>query len=84
MSKNMTDFVEYMADLEDAVKEVITMCANIGDYATKVVMDGFLRDLIPYTAIVININDYIEMNGYEPHRLMDMDARINRFIKVDE
>ena len=47
-------------------------------------MDSFLRDIIPYTAIVININDYIEMNGYEPHRLMDMDARIDRFIKIDE
>ena len=78
------DLLEYMADLEDAVKEVITMCTNVGDYATKVVMDGFLRDLIPYTAIVININDYIEKNGYEPYRLMDMDARINSFINVDE
>ena len=30
------------------------------------------------------LDDYIEMNGYEPHRLMGMDARINRFIKIDE
>lgn len=78
------DLLEYMVDLEDAVKEVIAMSTRIGDYTTKVVMDNFLRDLIPYTAIVININDYIEMNGYEPHRLMGMDARINRFIKIDE
>lgn len=78
------DLLEYMADLEDAVKDVIILSTNLGDYTTKVVMDGFLRDLVPYTAMIININDYIEMNGFEPHRLMDMDARIHRFIKFDE
>ena len=78
------DLLEYMADLEEAVKDVIILSTDTGDYTTKVVMDGFLRDLVPYTAMVININDYIEMNGFEPHRLMDMDARIHRFIKFDE
>lgn len=83
IKKMFEDLLEYMADLEETVKAGIRLATDTGDYTTKVVLDGFLRDLIPYTSIVININDYIEMNGIEKHDLMDMDARIDRFIKTE-
>lgn len=78
------DLLKYMTDLESLVKTTIRECDRLDDLTTKVFLDSFLRDLIPYTKIMLGFNDYIEMNGYTPKDNMDMDARINRFFKFED
>lgn len=73
------DLLQYMVDLEHLVSDVIEDCIKYDDKTTKVFLDSFLRDLIPYTKMMLDFNDYIEMNGYTSKDNMDMDARINRF-----
>lgn len=77
------DLLKYMTDLESVVKTVIRTCDKLDDLTTKVFLDSFLRDLIPYTKMMLGFNDYIEMNGFTSKDNMDMDARINRFFKYD-
>lgn len=77
------DLLNYMVDLETLVSQAIDTCIKYDDKTTKVFLDSFLRDLIPYTKMMLGFNDYIEMNGYTPHDNMSMDARINRFFGYD-
>lgn len=77
------DLLKYMVDLETLTKTVIRDCDKNNDLTTKVFLDSFLRDLIPYTKMMLGFNDYIEMNGFTPKDNMDMDARINKFFGYD-
>lgn len=77
------DLLQYMVDLEKLVCTVIDDCLKYDDKVTKVFLDSFLRDLIPFTKMMLAFNDYIEMNGYTPKDNMSMDARINRFFESE-
>lgn len=78
-----SELLRYMIDLENVVKDVIRECDKDNDLTTKVFLDSFLRDLIPYTKMMLGFNDYIEMNGFSSKDNMDMDARINKFFGYD-
>lgn len=77
------DLLNYMVNLETLVSSAIDDCVKYDDKTTKVFLDSFLRDLIPYTKMMLGFNDYIEMNGFTPKDNMSMDARINRFFGYD-
>ena len=74
------DLLEYMVSLERIVSQGITACEETNDKVTKVFLDGFLRDLIPFTRMMLGFVDYVEMNGIEPRNCMSMDARIEKFM----
>lgn len=76
------DLLTYMLDLEKLVGYSINVCIEENDKVTMKVLDRFLRNLVPYTKMMIDFNDYIRMNGSSPKDLMDMDFAINHFIGV--
>lgn len=77
------ELLEYMVNLEKIVSHAIDVCIDDNDKTTKVFLDSFLRDLIPYTKMMLGFVDYIEMNGYTSKDNMDMDARINKFMGIE-
>lgn len=77
------DLLLYMVNLEKIVSKAIDTCVAVDDKVTKVFLDSFLRDLIPYTKMMLGFVDYIEQNGYTPKDNMDMDARINKFMEIE-
>lgn len=76
------DLLEYMVDLEKLVSHAINVCIEENDKTTMKFLDKFLRDLVPYTKMMIDFVDYIGMNGTSPKDLMDMDFAINHFIGI--
>lgn len=72
----------FMRDLERITSEGIDLAIAEDDKTTKVFLDKFLRKLVPYTAMFLDLCDYVDMNGDTPKDHMDMDARVNKFLHI--
>lgn len=76
------DILNYMVDIEKQTGNVIKYSVEENDRTTKVFLDEFLRELIPYTKVALSLIDYVDMNGYTPERNMEMDAHVNKFLGI--
>lgn len=73
VSEIFKDIVEYMSDLEQATCRAIEISKSEHDHMTKLFLDSFLRNLRPYTALALALEDYSEKNGTSSEQNMQMD-----------
>ncbi len=86
--KNLTEMfnriLDYMIDIEGSVIECIDIAQNESDMMTKYFLEKFLYEEVrPYTKLSQSLVDYVEKNGDEPIRHMNMDARIEKFLGIN-
>lgn len=74
------NILEYMTDLEKMAEEAIYLAESERDRVTKVFLEKFLLDIVPYTKIALDMVDYVEMSGYTPKDNMTIDDRVNKFL----
>lgn len=77
------NILEYMVDLEKITEETIRFSEIERDRVTRLFLESFLLEVIPYTKIAIDMVDYVEMSGYTPKDNMTIDDRVNKFLRIE-
>lgn len=80
------DFIRtyYNANLElqDMIYDTMDKCIEVGDYTTKVFLDGLINRLSKYTSMSIILVDLFANYGNEPFNLQMLDSVIDKYIQA--
>lgn len=76
------DFYLQMINLQTATYDAIDEAVEEGDYATKVFLDGLVKNIVEYTDIAQTLIDVFGAYGSNPVNLQLLDANIDKHIHL--
>ena len=78
----IVDYYNENLELQEMIYDTVDKAIEVGDYTTKIVLDGLLSRLSKYTALSITLVDLFTDYGSEPYKLQLLDSVIDKYVTV--